>query len=198
MKTMSSIVSSLLIAAGALLPGCLGETDGSTAPSGMPHRAGDGDAGPVVLNEDFSSRQIFPPDNWWNLDVSQAPVDPKSAALIEWIGPTRRLHPDFGPPPYGIPYIGVAGDQPLLPIEFVLYGDESDPGAPGLPPGYPVPDEARTLPNYIEGASRAAATRATATCYSSIAITGSSSRPGRPSGTRRCSAGKRARAPRGT
>lgn len=151
MKGLSIVVSSLLIAAGALLPGCLGATDGSTAPSARPHRAGEGDAGPVVLNEDFSSRQIFPPDNWWNLDVSQAPVDPNSAALIEWIGPTRRLHPDFGPPPYGIPYIGVAGDQPLLPIEFVLYGDESDPGAPGRPPGYPVPDEARTLPNYIEG-----------------------------------------------
>jgi hypothetical protein len=30
------------------------------------------------------------------------------------------------------------------------YDDESDTGAPGLP-GYPVPDEARTLPNYIEG-----------------------------------------------
>jgi hypothetical protein len=34
----------------------------------------------------------------------------------------------------------------------VDYGDESDAGAPGGPPGYPVPDEARTQPNYIEGA----------------------------------------------
>jgi hypothetical protein len=105
----------------------------------------------VVLLEDFSDRQIFPTDNWWNLDIAQAPVDSRSVELIEWIGGTRGLHPDFGPPPYGIPYVGVAGDQPLLEITFVSYPDESDPGAPGRPPGYPVPAEARTLPNYIEG-----------------------------------------------
>ena len=35
-------------------------------------------------------------------------------------------------------------------MTFVAYGSESDPGAPGLP-GYPIPDEARTQPNYIEG-----------------------------------------------
>ena len=106
----------------------------------------------AVLNEDFSNRQIFPADNWWNLDVSEAPLDPASDAFIAWIIPTRQLHPDFGPPPYGMPYISVAGDQPLLPITFVLYGDESDPGAPGRPPGYPVPSEARTLAGWIEGA----------------------------------------------
>ena len=35
-------------------------------------------------------------------------------------------------------------------VDFVSYGDESDAGAPGLP-GYPIPDEARTQPHYIEG-----------------------------------------------
>jgi hypothetical protein len=112
-----------------------------------------------VLDEDFTSRQTFPPDNWWNLDISQAPLDPRSQQLIDWIsGKTpedpdarRRLHPDFGRPPYGIPYVGVPGSQPLLPVTFVLYPDESDPGAPGRPPGYPIPEEARTLPDYIEG-----------------------------------------------
>ncbi|MFH1142952.1 MAG: hypothetical protein V1774_00225 [Candidatus Eisenbacteria bacterium] len=109
------------------------------------------EAGPVVLNEDFSGRQIFPASNWWNLDVSAAPLDPQSQAIVTWIGTTKRLHPDFGPPPYGMPYIGVSSEQPLLPITFTLYGDESDAGAPGRPPGYPVPDEAWMLPNYIEG-----------------------------------------------
>lgn len=114
----------------------------------------------VILNEDFSDSQVFPPDNWWNLDISTAPVDPASAAYIAFVSgrdaghPTavRRLHPDFGPPPYGIPYVGVSGDQVRLPIHFYPYGDESDAGAPGLPAGYPIPDEARLLPNYIEGA----------------------------------------------
>lgn len=105
----------------------------------------------VILLEDFTGRQIFPVDNWWNLDVSQAPVDPASDELIAWIGQDRHCHPDFGPPPYGMPYVGVGGDQPLLEITFTAYPGESDPGAPGRPPGYPVPEEARLLPNYIEG-----------------------------------------------
>jgi hypothetical protein len=62
-----------------------------------------------------------------------------------------RVHPDFGPPPYGIPYVAVSGTQTLLPVTFSPYGSQSDPGAPGQPPGYPIPDEARTQPNYIEG-----------------------------------------------
>ena len=114
-------------------------------------------AAPPVVNESLTGRQVFPRSNWWNQDVSAAPVDPQSAALIDWISgrntnpsAVRRLHPDFGPPPYGIPYVVVSGDQPRVPLTFVDYADESDPGAPGLP-GYPIPNEARTQPNYIEG-----------------------------------------------
>ena len=44
----------------------------------------------------------------------------------------------------------MAGDQARVPLTFVEYGSESDTGAPGLP-GYPIPDEARAQPNYIEG-----------------------------------------------
>jgi hypothetical protein len=113
----------------------------------------------VVLLEDLSERDVLPIDNWWNLDVSEAPVDPGSQAIIDWISgrtpsnptATRRLHPDFGPPPYGIPYVTVSAGQPLLPVTFTSYPEESDPGAPGRPPGYPIPDEARSEPNYIEG-----------------------------------------------
>ena len=115
-------------------------------------------AAPPVLNEPLVGRQVFPTSNWWNADVSAVPVDPRSAALIDFISgrtPTnpsavRRLHPDFGPPPYGFPYVTVAGDQVRVPLTFVAYGSESDSGAPGLP-GYPIPDEARTQAHYIEG-----------------------------------------------
>jgi hypothetical protein len=115
-------------------------------------------AAPPVVNEPLVGRQVFPVTNWWNTDVSSAPVDPRSAALIDFISgrtptnrtPIRRLHPDFGPPPYGFPYVVVAGDQARVPVTFIPYGSESDPGAPGLP-GYPVPVEARTQANYIEG-----------------------------------------------
>jgi hypothetical protein len=100
----------------------------------------------------LGSTQIFPPTNWWNVDISGAPVDSNSAAYISFIGTTRRLHPDFGPSPYGIPYVVVSGDQPLVQPVWTAYGDESDNGAAGRPPGYPIPNEARTLPDYIEGA----------------------------------------------
>ena len=114
-------------------------------------------AAPPVLTEPLAGRQVFSPANWWNLDISQAPVDAKSPQLIGWISgrtgtnttAVRRLHPDFGPPPYGFPYVVVSGDQPRVPVVFE-YADESDTGIAGLP-GYPVPDEARTQANYIEG-----------------------------------------------
>jgi hypothetical protein len=100
---------------------------------------------------------LFPPTNWWNTDISKAPVDPGSTAFIDSIGATRGLHPDFGgesgdpeAPIYGMPYAVVAGTQPLVPVTFD-YDDESDLGAPGRPPGYPIPEEAKTQQRWIEG-----------------------------------------------
>src|SRR5260370_14278558 len=62
---------------------------------------------------------LFPPDNWWNLDISAAPVDPRSAGFIAFIGAGRGLHPDFGGDDtstqfgiFGFPYAVVAGTQP--------------------------------------------------------------------------------------
>ncbi|MEO8678264.1 MAG: hypothetical protein ABI665_04410 [Vicinamibacterales bacterium] len=103
----------------------------------------------VRLGEDFS-RQLFPADNWWNQDITSAPVDAQSDAFINFIGRTRTTHPDFGPPPYGIPYVSVGGAEARVPITFVDYGGESDAGASGER-GYPVPEAAKTQPNFIEG-----------------------------------------------
>jgi hypothetical protein len=66
------------------------------------------------------------------------------------MGRTRRLPPELGPTDSGIPVFGVGGGLPRVPITFVAYGNESDAGIGGVP-GYPVPDEARLLPNHIEG-----------------------------------------------
>ena len=108
---------------------------------------------------DLAGRQLFSPDNWWNQEISQAPVDPRSAAFIDFISgrtaanpaAVRTLHPDFGPPPYGIPYVTVGSSQPRVVIGSFQYAAESDPGVPGEAPGYPIPEEAKTQPNYIEG-----------------------------------------------
>lgn len=99
---------------------------------------------------------LLPADNWWNVDVSQAPVDPASAAFIQFVGANRGMHPDFGgdsgdePEIYGLPYATVPGSQPLVAVDF-YYPDESDAGAPGRPPGYPIPEQAKTEPKWIEG-----------------------------------------------
>jgi hypothetical protein len=91
----------------------------------------------------------FPSDNLWNKNISSAPVDPNSAAYINYIGSTIGLHPDFGSGEYdgsyiGIPYTVVSSSQPLLPINYQAYGSESDPGPMPIPlsapiEGYPNP-----------------------------------------------------------
>ncbi len=99
---------------------------------------------------------IHPPDHWWNVDISSAPVDSNSANFINFIGATVGLHPDFGgdngyPGVYGMIYMTVPGTQALAPITWTAYGDQSDDGAPGRPVGYPIPVAARTEVRWIEG-----------------------------------------------
>jgi hypothetical protein len=105
---------------------------------------------------------LFPPDNWWNLDISLAPVDTNSASYIAFInnGGTRRLHPDFGGEVspgsvdiYGMPYAIVDGTQPKQAVTF-QYWDESDgvnySTGQGVP-FYPIPAQAITQPHWVEG-----------------------------------------------
>lgn len=97
---------------------------------------------------------LFPPNNWWNIDISNAPVDPSSASYYPRMGgEDRALHPDFGGDAgdgyvYGFPFIKVDGSQPKVMVDFVDYGDESD--GEGRP-FYPVPPEAITMNGWIEG-----------------------------------------------
>lgn len=68
-------------------------------------------------------------------------MDPNSAAILSNIGLTTALHPDFGANynggPFGIPYVVVAGTQPLVTVSLD-YADESDPGPYPIPPNAPV------------------------------------------------------------
>ncbi|MCC7366657.1 MAG: hypothetical protein IT303_20030 [Dehalococcoidia bacterium] len=83
---------------------------------------------------------VFPANNAWNTDISGYPVHANSANYIAAINAGRtKLHPDFGEnPAYGIPYVVVPESQPLVPITFTAYGDESDPGPYPVPPTAPV------------------------------------------------------------
>ena len=105
---------------------------------------------------------LFPSDNWWNADISAAPVDGGSASYIAFInnGGTRWLHPDFGGEAspssvdvYGMPYAIVNGSQPKQAVTFD-YWDESDgvdmATGQGIP-FYPIPSQAATQQHWVEG-----------------------------------------------
>ena len=87
---------------------------------------------------------ILPADNIWNTPIDTLPTHANSDAYVASIGLTTTLHPDFGsgvwPPgsdsPIGIPYVEVGPDQTLTPVNYVAYGDESDPGP------FPIPLDA--------------------------------------------------------
>jgi hypothetical protein len=93
----------------------------------------------IATGPSLGGCQMFPTDNAWNQDISAAPVHPLSSRYIQTIGENINLHADFGSnPEYGIPFVVVPPGQPRVPIEFVEYGDESDPGPYPVPPDAPV------------------------------------------------------------
>ena len=109
---------------------------------------------------------VFPATNWWNADVSAAPVDANSASYIAFInnGGTRKLHPDFGGEAapgsvdvYGMPYAIVDGTQPKVAVTFG-YWDESDGVNMATHQGvpfYPLPTQAISQPHWVEGGAPA-------------------------------------------
>lgn len=92
---------------------------------------------------------VFPSTNVWNRRVDSLPVRSNSATLINSIGLTSVLHPDFsslawnGGLGYGIPINKVTLSTPRYPVDF-YYPDESDAGP------YPIPASPK-----IEGGSDA-------------------------------------------
>ncbi len=92
-------------------------------------------------NASLNGRQIFLSDSPWNTPVDTADVDPNSDAIIANIGANDEFHPDFGANwnggPFGIPYVVVDGNQPLVSMSFG-YDDESDPGPYPIPPNAPI------------------------------------------------------------
>ena len=88
-------------------------------------------------DQDLGDFKVFPDDNVWKWDISGYQVHPNSANFITSVGAVAKLHPDFGTvwdgAPIGIPYQVVTSSQPLIPVVYTDYGDESDPGP------FPIP-----------------------------------------------------------
>lgn len=86
--------------------------------------------------------RVFPPSNIWNTRVDALPVHPMSDTWLRSASASSTdLHPDFGPPDYGLPYDVVGRRHRKVEITFD-YADESDDGP------YPFDDRTR-----IEGGS---------------------------------------------
>jgi hypothetical protein len=133
MRLTSSVA--LALAVGFALTSCSSSSEpGTTLPSSQQSPSSTTGGGSL------GGRRPFPADNPWNTDISHAPIDPKSAALIASCG-VRNLHQDFGTTydgaPNGIPYVVVSFGQAKVPVSFD-YADESDPGPYPIPANAPI------------------------------------------------------------
>src|SRR4051812_40244921 len=94
----------------------------------------------------INSCQVFPDNNVWNARIDSLLCSANSADYVNSIGSMAGLHPDFGSglfqgQPIGIPFRTVPGTQPLVPVTFVEYPAESDPGPYPIPPDAPIERE---------------------------------------------------------
>ena len=87
--------------------------------------------------------RLFPADNWWNLRISDAPLDPKSAHYIAGLA-TVHLSYDWGNN-YGSPFTTVSGNHPKVRFSSAAYWNETDHDI-----GYPIPAAALTEPGWTQ------------------------------------------------
>jgi hypothetical protein len=111
---------------------------------------------PVLFNTPeadaiVSAMQIFPLDNPWNEDISRRPLLPNSDAMIAQIiselRSDRRTLRAFEE----MNFVLAPDSQPMVPIDFFNYADESDPSPYPIPSNMPV----ETWPSGTGGLSLA-------------------------------------------
>lgn len=108
-------------------------TSGNTATPGKPGEVG--------------GCKIFPAEDAWNLDVSGVAADATWTNKVQALVGAAKIHPDYGVDGqdlYGIPLNVVPETQPLAPVTFDDYPEESDAGP------YPFPGPSNVI---IEGNS---------------------------------------------
>lgn len=120
--------SGLLGIAGAVVAAGLAAT-GVTPATGVQPTAAEGGADASLHRADapkggVAGCRVFPADNYWNADVSDLPVHPRSRQWLSHMSPRSDLHPDFGPSfgesprPYGIPITEVGGGHRKVRVTF--------------------------------------------------------------------------------
>ncbi len=97
--------------------------------------SGDRPNDPVLPN---THCELFPADNIWNTRIDDLPVHPMSKVWLRAMkAPSMNLHPDFGPPAYGLPFDVVTNRHRTVRIRF-RYADESDHVRYPLGPRTPI------------------------------------------------------------
>ena len=96
-----------------------------------------------------SAMQIFPVTNPWNEDISKRPVLPNSDAMIAQIisdlASNNRTLRAF----YEMNFVLVPDNQPLVPITFVTYPGDSDPGPYPIPSNMPIEGWPNSVTNTL-------------------------------------------------
>lgn len=95
-------------------------------------------AKPILFNTPeadkiLTAMQVYPPDNAFNVDITNWPVHANSKNIIASIGDKKplRYNTDMG-------FIIVPPDQPKVNLKVVDYPTESDPGPYPLPANLPI------------------------------------------------------------
>jgi hypothetical protein len=108
---------------------------------------------------------LFPANNVWNTDISQLPVNSRSAAWMRSMNSAHTfLHPDFGPNeggyPYGMPFNVVTSRHAKISLKF-QYASDSNKGP------YPFGPDIRIEGGQSAGGDRHAimVNRSTCTLY---------------------------------
>lgn len=85
---------------------------------------------------------VFPANNIWNTPIDHLPAAANSTTLVNTIGASKYVHPDFSGGYWngaqgGIPFVLVSGSQTKYPATF-QYQSESDPGPYAIPLNVPI------------------------------------------------------------
>src|SRR5271167_1726804 len=117
--------------------------------------AADGVAATPAMGQ-LLGQYLFPSNNPWNQDISNAPVATNSASIISAIGGSTRIHPDWGTdsptngtsPLYGIPYNVVHGNSTAK-VNVIIdnYPGESDIAPAPIPTNAVIEGDLQNGPN---------------------------------------------------
>jgi hypothetical protein len=133
--------------------GSSGGSGGSSGGSGGSSGGSGGSGGSSSSLPTIGGCTVFTGNDDWNKDISGEGVDATWTQRIQNIVGNINIHPDYGPPDYGIPINVVPASQAKLPISFDKSPNESDPGP------YPFPGPANVK---IEGGT---ATNCSGDCH---------------------------------